>query len=92
MRGLLGEPTIFLVSIPFGGATIHLPFLPLHPLYSYTPNTPYFSGTIFGKYQLFIYLFGLTFSLRPDEVATVWSLQKPVSEELVIALFKLVRS
>ena len=29
-------------------------------------------GAIFGKYP--IYLFSLTFSLRPDEVATVWCL------------------
>ena len=42
----------------------------------YTPNspTPHFSGTIFGKYK---------FSLRPDEAASLWRLQKLVCNKLI---------
>ena len=57
-----------------GGVTV-TPLTPLH-----TPKTPlflhpYIYSAIFGKYQCF---FSLTFSLGPDEMATVWWLQKLV--------------
>ena len=42
-----------------------------HPYMEYYLPRRWLSGAIFGKYPLFI-LFSLTFSLGPDEVATVW--------------------
>ena len=77
---MVGGTAIFLVCIPCGDAILHLPILP-------TSLFPCFSGTIFGKYPLFIYLFILTFSLGPDEAATVWCMQKPVYELLALLYF-----
>ena len=56
-----------------GGAFISpLPYhIPPHkPLVPTTLLLPHYSGTIFGKY--IHYLGSLIFSLRPDEVASVW--------------------
>ena len=70
------------------GNHITPPYSPFTPL---TPLLLCFSGNIFGKYPLFIYLV-LTFSLGPDEGTTVWWMQKFVCELLAITLFQLTRS
>ena len=64
----------FLGKLLNGGCPSHTPDTPAYPK---TPLFlhPYVYSAIFGKYQYFI---SLTFSLGPDEVATVWWLQKLV--------------
>ena len=91
-----GSTTIFLGGIPCGGATI-TPlsfFTPPHTLL--TPNTlqlPNFPVSVVPSLvSTHIYLFSITFALRPDKVATVWSLQKLVSKYHLIALFQQIRS
>ena len=74
------------------GCNITPPHSSFTPLTLLTPLLPHFSGDIFGKYPLFIYLVSLTFSLGPDEAATVWWLQKLVCELHAITLFQLPRS
>ena len=70
------EKTLFLGKLTTWGCLSH-------PLYS--PNTPFLHiySAIFGMYQCFI---SLTFSLGPDEGATVWCLQKLVCDFNVILL------
>ena len=93
---IVGGTPIFLVSIPCGGGTTYpysyftppnmhlMPNTPLHP-YSPVSVAPSFIST-------HIYLFGRTFPLRLEEAATVWWLQKLVSNYLVIVLFQQIRS
>ena len=85
-----------MVSIPCGSATITPPsfftppqtppilITPLHP----TPSVSVAPSLV----SILIYLFSMTFSLRPDEVAKVWWLQKLVFKYLVIALFQQMSS
>ena len=61
----------FLGKLTYGSVTVtplHTPKIPLF-------LDPYIYSTIFGKDQYFI---SLTFSLGPEEAATVWQLWKLV--------------
>ena len=84
------------VSIPCEGATITpLCFLtpPCTPLIPSMPLHPYSSVSVVPSLvSTHIYLFSITFTLRPDETATVWWLQKLVYNYTVIALFQQIRS
>ena len=61
-----------------------MPITPLHPY------SPYFSGT--SLVTTHIYLFSITFPLRPNEAATVWWLQKLVFKYLAITTFQHIKS
>ena len=68
----------------------HPSFTP--PCTPLTPNTPYAPVSVTPSLvSTHIYLFSITFSLRPGEVATVWWLWKLVSKYHVIALFQQIR-
>ena len=76
-----------LVSITSGGASVPplilstYPPIPVFP-YSLTYTAPYLLST-------HIYLISLTFSLGPDEAATVWWVQKFVYDiNTIITLFQ----
>ena len=77
----MGDSTITPLSF------FHLPAQPLYPIHPYSPVS-----VMPSLVRTHIYLFSETFSLRPDEVATVWWLQKLVSKYLAIALFQQIRS
>ena len=77
-----GGMHIFLVSIPMWG---HLHFTPTYhtppctPLIPKTPQLPYSPVPVATSLvSTHIYLGSLTFSLRPDEAASVWRQQKLV--------------
>ena len=65
----------------------YLPLIPNTSLHLYSPVS-----VVSSLVSTYIYLFSVTSSLRPDEVATVWWLQKLVYKYLVIALFQQIRS
>ena len=67
-----------------------------HPLYSplilqYSP-TPSLTYTVPSLVSTHMYLISLTFSLGPDEVATVWWLWKLVCDLMLFTLFQQSRS
>ena len=72
------------------------PYSSLTPPYtSLIPNTPLLPyspvSVTTSLVSTHIYLFSMAFSLRPDEVATIWWLQRLVSIYVVIALFQQIR-
>ena len=81
--------SLSLVNIPNGGASVPPLILPTYPQYHYssTPLPPTY--TVLSLVSTHNYLIGLTFFLGPDEVATVWWLQKLVCDiNTIMALFQ----
>ena len=75
-----------LVSIPSRGASVPTLLLPTYP-HTYSSPTPIQTAPSF--LSTYIYLISITFSLGPDEVATVWWLQRLVCDlHVLIALFQ----
>ena len=79
----MGACTTSLVSIPMHGCLPFYPFYTKHlhayPLYPKHPKLPYTPISVVPSLvSIHIYLGNLTFSLRPDEGASVWRQQKLV--------------
>ena len=72
---MVGGTTIFLVGILCGATTTPSSLFtpPYTPLTSHSALHPYSLVSVAPSLvSTHIYSFGITFSLRPDEVATVW--------------------